>query len=185
MKQLILIVVACAVLVVPQLQTDSEAAEQYACVKKNNGQFRIVDDPEDCNPSEFSVVIDVDSESEIAAEICWTNPGEDCTLRLKLKSQGTLYSIIGNETCTDDTIMIVKNAYGSGLKNNEGEIKIGLTYTGLNGDAGITHEGKIFQMDLVSGLGLIQYRESNDETECGETPVPCIVEDTYAPIDCP
>ena len=184
MKQLLMIVVACAVLVVPQFQTEGEAAEQYACVKKNNGQFRIVDDPEDCNPSEFSVVIDVDDDSEISAEICWTNAGEDCTLRLKLKSQGTSYSIIGNEICTEETMTLAKNVYGSGFEYEEGELRIGLTFTGMHDEAGVIHEGKVFDVDLVSGLGLVQYRESDDETECGEDPVPCILQDTYTPAEC-
>ena len=183
MKLIIMTVFACALLVLPQLQTEGEAADQYACVKKNKGQFRIVDNPEDCNPAEFSVVIEIDDGSGMMGEICWTNPGEDCTLKLKFKSQGALYSFIGNETCSEDSMTIVKHAYGSGYENNN-ELRIGLTYTGLDGVSGITHEGNIFDMSLDSGLGLVQYRESNDQTECGENPVPCIIQDTYTPIEC-
>jgi len=184
MKLIVMMIFMITLLVLPQFQTEVEAADQYACVKKNNGQFRIVDSPEDCNPSEFSVVIDVAADSEITGELCWTNAAEDCTLKLKFKSQGTSYSLIGNEICNSDTSTTDKHVYGSGYENND-ELKIGLTFTGLAGETHIVHEGKVFAMDLASGFSLVQYRESNDPEECGVNPVPCIIQDTYAPIACP
>lgn len=184
MKLLAMIMFSCTFLVLPQLQAEGETAEQHACVKQNNGQFRMVYNPEDCNPAEYSLVIDVDDDSEIMGEICWTNPSEDCTLKLKFKSQGTSYSLVGNEICNDGVITIVHHAYGSGYKNDDNELSIGLTYTGLNGGSDIIHEGKVFDMDLDEGLALVLYRESNDQTECGEEPVPCIIQDLYTPLEC-
>jgi hypothetical protein len=184
MKILVMVILLCAFLVLPQLQTEGETVEQYACVKKNHGQYRIVDNPEDCNPSEYSIVIDVDSDSELKGEICWTNSGEDCVLKLKFRSLGTSYSLIGNEICNDGIMTTVKHVYGSGYENNDNELSIGVTYTGLHDDAGIFHEGKVFVMDLDEGFALVKHRESSDLTECGEDPVPCIIQDIYTPVEC-
>lgn len=162
---------------------------QYACVKLKNGQFRLVDNPEECNPSEFLVIIDVNEDSQLNGEMCWLNSSGDCTLTLRFKRQGSSYSLTGNEICNENDVTILKHVYGSGYENND-ELKIGLTYTGINRgteriNPGIIHEGSVLAMDLASGFGLVRYRESNYENECADNPVPCVVQESYTPIECP
>lgn len=186
MKRVAMIFLMGALLIIPQFQTDVEAADQYACVKKKNGQFRLVLDPADCRPSEYSVEFEVNDESEIEGEMCWTNAAGDCTLHLKFESDGTLYSLIGSEMCTVAEVTVEKHAYGSGRSNVDGTVlNIGLTYTGLNGDTGVFHEGRVFAMDLTDGFGLVKHRESNSEDECGLGLAPCVIVDEYTPIPCP
>lgn len=172
-------------LVLPQIP--AEAAEQFACVKKQNGQFRLVESPEDCNPSEFSVVIEIEDEGALSGELCWTNSSGECTLRLRFNKEGTLYSMFGNESCTVEEVTTVKNVYGSGHENGEA-LTMGLTYTGLNGNGGpaISHEGKVFVLDDPdTGLGLAQQMVSEDEEACDPEPAPCIIEEPYEPVECP
>jgi hypothetical protein len=182
MKKIVMIVFVCALLIAPRLQTEAVADDQYACVKKNNGQFRLVDDPEDCRPSEFSVLFDVKDDDELNGEMCWENSSGECTMRLQFSGHGSLYSFTGKEVCTNDTTT-EKHLYGSGSTNSDQtQLNIGLTFTGIMGTS-ISHDGAVFVMDLDEGFGLRQLRESNDSEECDGDP-PCIVEDEYTPVDC-
>lgn len=171
MKIITISFLLCALLVIPQLQTDVEAEEQYACVKKQNGQFRLVDDPADCRPSEYSWEFEIKDNAGNKGEICWTNAAEDCILKLKFNSDDTLFSFFGSEICDGDPI-IESYVYGSGFRNEGSDaVKIGLTFN----KGGELLMGRVFIMDLNNGLGLC---------DVASVSFPCIEEDTYTVLDC-
>lgn len=146
MRIFTIILMFCALLVMPQFQADVQADDEdmYACVKKNNGQFRLVDDPEECNPSEYYIEYEIDGD-ELEVDICFTNNG--CTLNLHLDTDDGLFSVIGSEICTDGQDIVQRHVYGSGFSIAEELFRIGLTFTGTE-----SHEGKVFLLDLGNGL---------------------------------
>lgn len=144
MKIITIFLLICALLVMPQFQANVEADDEdmYACVKHNNGQFRLVDDPGDCNPSEYYIEYEINDDDELEVDICFTNDA-DCILKLNLDSDDSLFSVVGIETCPVDDSSVERNVYGSGFTNADG-LQIGLTFTG-NG----SHDGAVFLLDLV------------------------------------
>ncbi len=144
MKIIMIVLFLCALLIMPHYQTYADVIEKYACVKKNNGQFRLVDDPSDCNPSEkneYSIELEVKEDGDLETEMCWTNMNDaGCTLQLSVMSAGRLVSFFGSEVCDSGE---EKHIYGSGSVDDTEKLNIGLTFT-TDG----SHEGMVFVMDL-------------------------------------